>query len=179
MSRSVFVGDDASDQRGFWTYDVTLSVLAAFVLEVDGDRAGAEVAPWSASWRHSLLVTACVPDLGLSIDGVPPESREWVAATVDEAVARAISHRPVTESQARTWALFTESPIRWRGETVLPVEPVVDAGRALAALLRDTLRPPPDGHSWAIGFPGRASLVIGPGDSPLTPPWQESPEDAG
>ena len=157
MSKTKFV---EFRDHGFWTYDVGLAVFLKHLIDAGAPRCSSSDGTWLVDAISDWRRVAVMPDIGLEIDA------SWSArqlATfvelIDEACARLAARETYSADEITSWVLFDDLRIFPRGHLPLRTAPVVELGRALAALIEGRLPIAPTGRQWLYGAPeGRMAI---------------------
>jgi hypothetical protein len=151
--------------RAVWVIDDALAVLMTYMLDALGDRDPSDQPAWLTEQIPDLRVTAGVSDYGWTIDRgsslTGARARELIAL-VEDACQRLASDHPIPLDEALTWKMLDDLPVIGRpnlwGDPI-NIEPVLELGRAIVALIDGTLEPPPAGTWWCFGWPsGRTTI---------------------
>jgi hypothetical protein len=147
-------------QREIWVYDAAMAlVLAQVIRTVESLPSGRRPGWWAAGVLH-LRAAATIQDLGLALDSwTDAAERREFAALLEEAADQLGSRGAVTAEEAAAWIVLDDLPVMFRGDQPVDTKPVAELGRALAALLRGPLYPPPPGMWWYYGWPGGRTTV--------------------
>ncbi|WP_345634108.1 hypothetical protein [Rugosimonospora acidiphila] len=141
--------------RGFWAYDVSLSLLL-----VEAIRAGEEL---PADRRPAglpgvldqLRVVAVVPDLGFPIEeSWPPREVDLLRSLLIDVSRRLAVRGTVAADGVATWDVLDGGTISLRGAEVVDLTPVIELAGATVQLVEGTLPRAPAGTWWAYGFEG-------------------------
>ena len=147
--------------RGFWAYDVALGIFLKHLIDaaVASDQAKA---PWLAPLVSSWRVTACVGDIGRTVDeDWTPEQRQTFVALAEEACAAIQQRASIPAEEMVDWRVLGGEGIFPRGATEVLTAPVVDLGHAVIALVLGELPEAPMGMNWLYGTSsGREELML-------------------
>ncbi len=147
-----------SGGRGFWAYDVALGVFLKHLIDAAEPRR--DEAPWLTEAIACWRVVACVSDYGLTIEpGWSDEQRTLFLVLLDEACAAISRRESIPAGEMASWRILEGEGLFARGAPEVHTAPVVELGRAIAALVRKELQAPPNGTEWLYGTPaGRLTL---------------------
>jgi hypothetical protein len=147
--------------RGFWAFDVSLSILLAELIDLAEGLGPDQRPPWLAGALPTLRVHAIVgadfqfsPDLGLE-DG----QLDGLVALFAEASRRLRLRRTVTAAEAAQWRVLDDQTVLWRPAAAVETAPIAELGEAIIRLLRGTLPPAPPGTWWCFGLSGGPQTV--------------------
>jgi hypothetical protein len=146
--------------RGFWAYDVSLSIMLAETVRVGEELPTDQRPSWLPEALDQLRALAVVPDLGFVIDmNWPIQHVDLLTVLIAEANRRLTSRKAITALDVAGWKVLGEETIELRGAEVVDLAPVVELGQATIQLVEGTLPPPPAGTWWLYGFPGGRQTV--------------------
>lgn len=139
--------------RGFWAYDVSLSIMLAQTIRAGEELPSGERPLWLSDALDELRVVAVVNDLGFVIDISWPIDRvDLLVTLIAEATRRLAVQRTITPAEIANWKVLDGDTIDLRGAHIVDLAPVIELGRATIQLVEDTLRPPPVGTWWLYGL---------------------------
>lgn len=148
--------------RGFWAYDVALSILLRHVIDIADFREVLADDCWLArvtnDWRRAI-----VAGYGLEIE------ESWSAVQlghfknlITEACQRLQTKEIITGAEIATWPpILDDIRIPTRGASEISTEPIAELGKAIIALTEGTLPDSPNGTWWCFGTPeGRTTIQM-------------------
>jgi hypothetical protein len=148
--------------RGFWAYDVAIGIFIKHLLDA-AEKSGEAHKTWLSKaisdWRMQVVVTEC----GFTIDERWSVEERTAFITMTEQACAAMEARefiPVTEIVS--WPFVDNLRMFPRTDAnELRSAPVVELGRAIAALLMGQLPDPPRSEAWFFGTPeGRSTIQM-------------------
>ena len=146
--------------RGFWAFDVSLSILLAELIDTAEALGPDQRPPWLAGALPTLRVHAAVADLAFSPDlGLEDGQLDEVVALIAEASRRLRQRRTVTAAEAVQWRVLDNHTVLWRSADAVDTAPIAELGEAIIQLLRGTLPSPPPGTWWYFGLSGGPRTV--------------------
>jgi hypothetical protein len=155
--------------RGFWAFDVSLSILLAELIDVAEALGSDQRPPWLAGALPTLRVHAVVgadflfsPDLGLEGGQL-----DELIGLVAEASRRLRQRRTVTAAEAAQWQVLDDHTVIWRPAAAVETAPIAELGQAIIQLLQGTLPSPPPGTWWYFGLSGGPRTIAM--DNPASP----------
>jgi len=156
MSKSKFV---RFGNEGFWAYDVALGVFLKHLIDA-AESNEQIVTPWLSQAVSSWRVTACIQDLGESLqEDWSASQRLAFVAMAEQACAILASRESIPAQEIISWPILEDERIFPRGATEVLTAPVVELGQAMIALVCGQLTPAPKGQIWLYGTPeGRQTL---------------------
>ncbi len=137
--------------RGFWAYDVGLSVFLKHLIEAAeaSDEAGSA---WLSNAVSSWRETACIGDIGLTLDAsMSSEHQHTLVTLAEDACARLGKRVSIPADEIVSWPFIDDLRIFPRGASEVDTAPVVELGRALMALVSGELPDAPTGKIWIYG----------------------------
>jgi hypothetical protein len=155
MSKTKYV---AYAGRGFWTYDVGLSVFLKHLIDA-GEASNEAGTAWLSDALSSWRAAAAIPDIGLTLDtDWSVEQRQTFVALVEEACASLAKRVAIPAGEIVAWPVFADCESSTRGASEVETAPVIELGRALIELVSGELPEPPPGKFWIYGTEtGRAA----------------------
>lgn len=145
--------------RGFWAYDVALSVFLKYLLDAAESSPEAHT-PWLSEAKSNWRVWAVISDFGLTLDeNWSADQRETFAALTEQACTALETRKSIPAEEIVSWPFVDDLRIFPRGATEVSTAPVVELGRAMIALLRNELPDPPKGQAWIFGTPDGRSTI--------------------
>ena len=154
MSQTCFV---RYRDRGFWAYDVALKIFLKHLIDVSQFRCVGADCVWLGeavrSWRVSTILAS---DLGLTIDIDETWSTNEVSTfieLVEEACRRLADRDSIPAEEIKSWDILDGHGVFQRRATDGLTAPIVELGRAIIALVNETLPEPPTGTLWFFGTP--------------------------
>jgi len=150
MSQSLFVKYRG---KGFWAYDVPTKILARHLVDAAVKRGAGMPEAWLQECIEGWRANAIVSEYGFYVDdGWTEDQVSTVRDLVGETCHVLRGKGTITGEEMETWRIFP------RGHHCFPVEPSVEEGEAIRALLCGDLPDPPDGMWWLYGVPpGRST----------------------
>lgn len=146
--------------RGFWAYDVALSILLVQVIWVAEELPTEQRPAWLSDALYQLRIDAVVGDLGFVIElSWPVDGVELLVTLLAEANRRMAALKTITADEVACWQILGGDTICLRGARVVDLTPVIELGEATIELIRGTLPWPPVGTWWMYGFPSGRSIV--------------------
>jgi hypothetical protein len=147
--------------RGFYAYDVGLGIFLKYLIDA-AEASDQAKAPWLIALVSSWRVTACVGDIGLTLDGDwTPEQIQTFVALSEEACIAIRQRASIPAQEIVDWRVLEGVGIFPRGAKHVPTAPVVELGHAVIALVSGKLPEAPKGKSWLYGAPsGREELTL-------------------
>jgi hypothetical protein len=148
--------------RGFWAYDVAMGIFIKHLLDA-AEKSGEARKPWLSKaisdWRVQAVVTEC----GFTIDERwSVEERTAFIAMTERACAAMEAREFIRVTEIVSWSFVDNLRIFPRTDAnELRTAPVIELGRAIAALLLGQLPDPPKSEAWFFGTPeGRSTIQM-------------------
>jgi hypothetical protein len=146
--------------RGFWAYDVSLSIMLVETIRVGEELPSGQRPSWLSDALDQLRVLAVVSDLGFVIDmNWPTDGVDLLITLIAEANRRLAARGTITAVEVATWNVLDGDTIDLRGAQVVDLAPVVELGQAMIQLVQGTLPPAPGGTWWLYGFAAGPRMV--------------------
>ncbi len=147
------------EDRGFWAYDVALSVFLKHLIDAAEMSGKAETA-WLATAISSWRVVACISDYGLTLGAgwSAAQKRDFVALA-ENASTRLAKRASIPSEEIVGWRVLDDLRIFPRGATEVLTGPVVELGRAIIELVTGELPEAPDGQVWFYGTPTSRQML--------------------
>ncbi|SRR6266496_2291937 len=146
--------------RGFWAFDVSLSILLAELIDIAEALEPEQRPPWLADVLPQLRIHAVVGDFLFDLDfDLEDEPLDEFIALIAEASRRLRQRRTVTAAEAAEWRVLDDETVLWRSADAVDTAPIAELGEAIIQLLQGTLPPPPAGTWWSFGFSGGPGTV--------------------
>jgi hypothetical protein len=147
--------------RSFWVYDVALGVFLKYLIDAAeaSDQANAS---WLSALIPSWRQTACIGDIGLTLDADwTAEQRRFFTALAEEACVAIEERVSIPAEEMLAWHVLDDEGIFPRGAKEVFTAPIVELGRAVIALISGTLPEAPRGKAWLFGVDsGREELSL-------------------
>jgi hypothetical protein len=144
---------------GFWVFDVCASILFAEMAAVASETPAAERSAWLADLEHELRAHAVVSDFATPLHEWCDGHEEQFLALVTEAGRRLAERGTITKQQAAAWIVLDGTPIIWRGQDAVDIDPIVTFADAVIAIIRGTYPQAPPGQWWLFGVPGGVQTI--------------------
>ena len=146
--------------RGFWAYDVALSVFLKRLIDVAVPHASAPGNEWLTEAISSWRVVAAVPDYGLEVDPAWSSAQIDVFTRLADQACDLLADRGyIAADEISAWQILDDLRIEPRGESEVSTAPVVELGKTIIALAQGTAPEPPAGKTWLYGVPeGRTAI---------------------
>ncbi len=140
--------------KGFWVYDVGLSVFLKYLIDeaviylIDREN------PWLDSAVSKWRIVACISPYGISFDDSLPESQiEILMSFIDGACLHLSERKVIPGIEIECWQILDDHKIFLRGASEVHTGPLVELGQAIIQLFSGTLPPDPDGGIYIYGTP--------------------------
>jgi hypothetical protein len=148
--------------RHFWVFDEALGIWLKYLIEVVERRIQTNSMMWAEDYLEDWRVKASISDLGWHI-GVwaDAQKRDFLEAS-QEACDVLAQEPPLPLEEVATWSVLDDIPIVHRTglwDDPIDVEPIVELGRAVMALIAGTLDDPPPGTWWLFGGHGGRKTI--------------------
>jgi hypothetical protein len=149
-TRTVTIGG-----RGFWAYDVSVSLLLAETIRVGMELSHDQQPSWLPEALDKLRTLVIVTDFGVAIDDDwPSQGVDLLVQLINEANRRLAARGSITAAEVAEWKAVGADQVHLRGAEVVDLSPVVELGQATVQLIHGTLPPPPAGTWWFYGNEG-------------------------
>jgi hypothetical protein len=146
--------------RGFWTYDVSLSIMLAEAIWVGEELPASQRPEWLSDALDEFRIMAVVADLGFVIElSWPTDGVGLLRSLLVEVSRRLAARGTLTADEVATWNVLEGDTIDLRGAEVVEMAEVVELTQATIELIDGTLPEPPTGTWWMYGFPGGRTTV--------------------
>jgi hypothetical protein len=157
VSKTAYVG--FADQ-GFWTFDVSLSIMLAETVRVGEELPKDQRPEWLPNALDELRGLAVASDLGFVVElSWPPDGVRLLRSLLTEVSRRLAARRMLSADEVATWDVLDGNTIELRNAQVVDLTPVVELTQATIQLLEGALPQAPNGTWWLYGFEGGRGTV--------------------